>query len=162
MAAVAGRAPPAEAHAVRTRAALAALHWADLIAPWSSVAGAMGSGQARLGGGSSVREARQAPRPDARSQPWSRSGLRPLPTEPVSGLQRRTDAEELAGPSVAAASRRGGVGGHSVSLGRARRAGSGPEAPCPAGRDRKSTRLNSSHGYISYAVFCLKKKKKKR
>src|SRR3989449_2757113 len=28
---------------------------------------------------------------------------------------------------------------------------------CP---DRKSTRLNSSHGYISYAVFCLKKKKK--
>src|SRR5687768_2023215 len=28
-------------------------------------------------------------------------------------------------------------------------------------QDRKSTRLNSSHGYISYAVFCLKKKKKK-
>src|SRR2546422_3163624 len=28
--------------------------------------------------------------------------------------------------------------------------------------DRKSTRLNSSHGYISYAVFCLKKKKKIR
>src|SRR5687768_17769241 len=42
------------------------------------------------------------------------------------------------------------------------------EAPPPGGRtaagalaagiDRKSTRLNSSHGYISYAVFCLKKK----
>src|SRR2546422_5199452 len=30
------------------------------------------------------------------------------------------------------------------------------------GKDRKSTRLNSSHGYISYAVFCLKKKKKKQ
>src|SRR5205809_3972918 len=30
----------------------------------------------------------------------------------------------------------------------------------PLDRDRKSTRLNSSHGYISYAVFCLKKKKK--
>src|ERR1041385_2187229 len=29
----------------------------------------------------------------------------------------------------------------------------------PSYRDRKSTRLNSSHGYISYAVFCLKKKK---
>src|SRR5687768_17651988 len=29
-----------------------------------------------------------------------------------------------------------------------------------ADEDRKSTRLNSSHGYISYAVFCLKKKKK--
>src|SRR6266581_6698894 len=36
--------------------------------------------------------------------------------------------------------------------------------PCPrprpvGGRDRKSTRLNSSHPSISYAVFCLKKKK---
>src|SRR2546429_2335353 len=30
----------------------------------------------------------------------------------------------------------------------------------PQRLDRKSTRLNSSHGYISYAVFCLKKKKK--
>src|SRR3712207_8238751 len=29
----------------------------------------------------------------------------------------------------------------------------------PQGRDRKSTRLNSSHANISYAVFCLKKKK---
>src|SRR2546429_4476106 len=39
-----------------------------------------------------------------------------------------------------------------------------PEAPMgkyddPHLEDRKSTRLNSSHGYISYAVFCLKKKK---
>src|SRR5256884_3417076 len=33
-------------------------------------------------------------------------------------------------------------------------------APQPVTQtDRKSTRLNSSHGYISYAVFCLKKKK---
>src|SRR2546430_6894615 len=31
----------------------------------------------------------------------------------------------------------------------------------PASSDRKSTRLNSSHSQISYAVFCLKKKKKK-
>src|SRR5207247_4801829 len=30
-----------------------------------------------------------------------------------------------------------------------------------SGRDRKSTRLNSSHEWISYAVFCLKKKSKK-
>src|SRR5712675_2232587 len=36
-----------------------------------------------------------------------------------------------------------------------------PTRRSPARRDRKSTRLNSSHGYISYAVFCLKKKKKK-
>src|SRR2546429_5497315 len=38
-----------------------------------------------------------------------------------------------------------------------------PPVPAQAAelqRDRKSTRLNSSHGYISYAVFCLKKKKK--
>src|SRR5437763_3150597 len=32
---------------------------------------------------------------------------------------------------------------------------------CDRGLDRKSTRLNSSHRCISYAVFCLKKKKKK-
>src|SRR3712207_7779548 len=31
----------------------------------------------------------------------------------------------------------------------------------PEGKDRKSTRLNSSHANISYAVFCLKKKKQK-
>src|SRR2546422_5708265 len=35
-----------------------------------------------------------------------------------------------------------------------------PEQAIEAHGDRKSTRLNSSHGYISYAVFCLKKKKK--
>src|SRR2546429_5383177 len=34
------------------------------------------------------------------------------------------------------------------------------EKEARAAVDRKSTRLNSSHGYISYAVFCLKKKKK--
>src|SRR5438034_834373 len=33
---------------------------------------------------------------------------------------------------------------------------------CGPHRDRKSTRLNSSHTVISYAVFCLKKKKKKK
>src|SRR2546422_6022228 len=37
---------------------------------------------------------------------------------------------------------------------------SGVSVQIMLGRDRKSTRLNSSHGYISYAVFCLKKKKK--
>src|SRR2546429_3564572 len=41
----------------------------------------------------------------------------------------------------------------------AQSADSDPEARFEStGRDRKSTRLNSSHGYISYAVFCLKKK----
>src|SRR5438132_10048462 len=38
------------------------------------------------------------------------------------------------------------------------RPAAGRAAPPAAGRDRKSTRLNSSHTVISYAVFCLKKK----
>src|SRR5256885_7722379 len=50
------------------------------------------------------------------------------------------------------------VAGHDIS-------GSGPAGRSrlrrPKGRDRKSTRLNSSHLVISYAVFCLKKKKNK-
>src|SRR5207247_10672366 len=37
-------------------------------------------------------------------------------------------------------------------------AGTGPVDCAPGRRDRKSTRLNSSHEWISYAVFCLKKK----
>src|SRR5438132_7623884 len=46
--------------------------------------------------------------------------------------------------------------------GRAGRRRSRGRPPCrrPDRRDRKSTRLNSSHTVISYAVFCLKKKKK--
>src|SRR2546422_1196949 len=46
----------------------------------------------------------------------------------------------------------GELGEEDVELRRPRHAGRGRA-------DRKSTRLNSSHGYISYAVFCLKKKK---
>src|SRR3712207_8757112 len=60
------------------------------------------------------------------------------------------------GNPPAAARHRGRAGGH-----RSPRTGSGQ--PGRAGRqDRKSTRLNSSHANISYAVFCLKKKKKKK
>src|SRR5215216_7607881 len=43
----------------------------------------------------------------------------------------------------------------------ARAARAGGRRPPRRARDRKSTRLNSSHQIISYAVFCLKKKKKK-
>src|SRR2546430_6251714 len=46
--------------------------------------------------------------------------------------------------------------------GEPRSAGGGPQSSSPPGSpppDRKSTRLNSSHSQISYAVFCLKKKK---
>src|SRR2546430_7911319 len=52
--------------------------------------------------------------------------------------------------------------GHEVGLGGADRGRSPAGAPrgCdPGPGDRKSTRLNSSHSQISYAVFCLKKKK---
>src|SRR3712207_7806377 len=56
------------------------------------------------------------------------------------------------------------AGGERQAVGRAQ--GLEPHLPIPPGRlevanalDRKSTRLNSSHANISYAVFCLKKKK---
>src|SRR5205809_5395915 len=46
-----------------------------------------------------------------------------------------------------------------AGLGLEQRVVEAPADPAaPERRDRKSTRLNSSHGYISYAVFCLKKK----
>src|SRR2546422_2782437 len=61
------------------------------------------------------------------------------------------------------------VGGGAVDLDFVMEVGTGREARVPdlsddvsPLQDRKSTRLNSSHGYISYAVFCLKKKKKKQ
>src|SRR3712207_7513730 len=58
---------------------------------------------------------------------------------------------------------------HGRSLARSPRAARRPHAEpdlcenlgCRVAEDRKSTRLNSSHANISYAVFCLKKKKKK-
>src|SRR5688572_31090924 len=46
--------------------------------------------------------------------------------------------------------------------GHARYACPGPAGVATRTGDRKSTRLNSSHSQISYAVFCLKKKKKKQ
>src|SRR2546422_5633329 len=54
-------------------------------------------------------------------------------------------------------SRRGSRVGHGVVV-RARAPLARVHAVRGADQDRKSTRLNSSHGYISYAVFCLKKK----
>src|SRR2546422_5585914 len=50
--------------------------------------------------------------------------------------------------------------GEEQDIGQARPGANPHPADRPDGdADRKSTRLNSSHGYISYAVFCLKKKK---
>src|SRR2546422_8472325 len=58
----------------------------------------------------------------------------------------------------------GGDRGHGARVLATLGAGRRPLARARVGdlvrRDRKSTRLNSSHGYISYAVFCLKKKNK--
>src|SRR2546427_2220647 len=48
------------------------------------------------------------------------------------------------------------------AIGTARYLEAGTNRDTAADLDRKSTRLNSSHSQISYAVFCLKKKKKKR
>src|SRR5438445_10078147 len=56
--------------------------------------------------------------------------------------------------------RRGGSGGRSG--GHLPDQARGRPRKHPGVRDRKSTRLNSSHANISYAVFCLKKKKKNR
>src|SRR2546422_7306468 len=57
----------------------------------------------------------------------------------------------------------GGSGGAAILWGGRRRfeIAAGEQRVKESG-DRKSTRLNSSHGYISYAVFCLKKKKKNK
>src|SRR2546422_4078598 len=77
---------------------------------------------------------------------------------PISRQRKRSQGQEAAGPD------QGGIEGGVGVLARAHR-----QPPTrhqlikqPATGDRKSTRLNSSHGYISYAVFCLKKKKKKQ
>src|SRR2546422_5816818 len=56
-------------------------------------------------------------------------------------------------PLVQLLERRVGFGGHGADVAHLR---------LTRLQDRKSTRLNSSHGYISYAVFCLKKKKTKQ
>src|SRR2546429_7284408 len=64
--------------------------------------------------------------------------------DPEESRAHEGELSQAAGPD----SRRGAGGGEGV-------------AAMGIGRDRKSTRLNSSHGYISYAVFCLEKKKRK-
>src|SRR2546430_10066882 len=53
-------------------------------------------------------------------------------------------------------------GAHFTERGRLLEKAHFPTRPRRTDRDRKSTRLNSSHSQISYAVFCLKKKKNKQ
>src|SRR3989449_2523795 len=66
---------------------------------------------------------------------------------PISEHVQRVAAQAIAIPRDEIGVSRGVAGLHTAHQG-------------GVARDRKSTRLNSSHGYISYAVFCLKKKKK--
>src|SRR3712207_7677434 len=74
----------------------------------------------------------------------SRSPFRPQPSQ-VRGEEVRSPASEQ--------DRRKSDGGHHRSSDQPTERDTGPGQ-----RDRKSTRLNSSHANISYAVFCLKKK----
>src|SRR5690348_17791016 len=64
------------------------------------------------------------------------------------------------GPTDGAESRAGTSRGGTAAAGSMQAGAGGPTDG--AGGDRKSTRLNSSHPSISYAVFCLKKKKIKK
>src|SRR2546422_6304251 len=92
---------------------------------------------------------------------------------PVAGrLERDRDLAQLQEGRVLDIARRcsDDCGGHGRLAGKGRaRIVQGSAATVEAAQvlgrveltDRKSTRLNSSHGYISYAVFCLKKKKRK-
>src|SRR5438045_6133825 len=77
--------------------------------------------------------------------------LHSFPTRRSSDLSRSRRSRRASARSCAAP-REGAI------RNRRTRSGGPPCSACP--RDRKSTRLNSSHLGISYAVFCLKKKKK--
>src|SRR5688572_31071689 len=75
------------------------------------------------------------------------------------GVRRGGADRGLSGRVRARGLRRGPAPGEDRPRSRRRLRGHGGRR---AGQDRKSTRLNSSHSQISYAVFCLKKKKEKR
>src|SRR2546429_7317897 len=91
-----------------------------------------------------------------------RSTLFPYTTLFRSRRKRRLSARASASQALQPAIRSGASNPSAPCLGDRDRERRGslvaPSGDCD--RDRKSTRLNSSHGYISYAVFCLKKKKR--
>src|SRR3989449_8403299 len=79
---------------------------------------------------------------------------------PYTTLFRSTKNRHLAEfPGLRARARRDGASLRTHSQPSAPSQGANKTTTGLRSRDRKSTRLNSSHGYISYAVFCLKKKK---
>src|SRR2546422_2604484 len=77
---------------------------------------------------------------------------------PDLGAHGERDARHARGDSAGAAPAGGGGGDDLIRSAEPRVRGRARERRPEPVRDRKSTRLNSSHGYISYAVFCLKKK----
>src|SRR5690242_5026647 len=81
---------------------------------------------------------------------------------PFAQGQDRGDRLHGAGPAEQVPRHRLGSGHDHPVCRRAERGGDGLAFHGVTGRDRKSTRLNSSHMSISYAVFCLKKKKKQK
>src|SRR3712207_8033034 len=90
-----------------------------------------------------------------------RSTLFPYTTLFRSVRRRRRHVPRRTADDRRRAERAGGAEYESVSADRPRVppvVGAGRGDPAPAQGDRKSTRLNSSHANISYAVFCLKKK----
>src|SRR5258708_23386011 len=82
-------------------------------------------------------------------------GITLIDSAPVYGFGR---SEEIVGMALSGGLRHRAVIATKVGLEWCGGAGL-PRAPCRRSPDRKSTRLNSSHQIISYAVFCLKKKK---
>src|SRR5438876_3959815 len=86
---------------------------------------------------------RHAHHPPLHSFPTRRS------SDLLVGKQPKNRARNFLGLAAAFQGRRLGDARHPAGI-----------AASPSRRDRKSTRLNSSHPSISYAVFCLKKKKK--
>src|SRR5687768_18071942 len=89
-----------------------------------------------------------------------RSTLFPYTTLFRSGIRRRTSPRSLRGGAPLRPEGSKATANAAASTPTATSFREEPRAAVSA-VDRKSTRLNSSHGYISYAVFCLKKKKKK-
>src|SRR5690606_39594069 len=83
-----------------------------------------------------------------------------LPISPVRGVGHHLAAAGSP-PALVARGRRDGGEELQLSVGHFGQAAALKSSAFTATRDRKSTRLNSSHVKISYAVFCLKKKKKK-
>src|SRR2546422_3872828 len=74
----------------------------------------------------------------------------------------RSGRQSIRGLSEGGGGARGGIRGRTSRRAPFRSARADPRAAVLAPEDRKSTRLDSSHRYLSYAVFCLEKKKKHR